>query len=59
MPVSFRLGIIKVTLRLESFDTLNHTVLSNPNWTYNNTNFGKILGARSPRDYRIALKYVF
>jgi hypothetical protein len=49
----------KVTLRLETFNTLNHTVFSNPNGTLNNPNFGRILSARSPRAYQIALKYVF
>ena len=49
----------KVTLRLESFNTLNHTVFANPNVTLNNTNFGKSLSARLPRAYQIALKYVF
>jgi hypothetical protein len=49
----------KVTFRLETFNTLNHTVFSNPNGTLNNPNFGRILSARSPRAYQIALKYVF
>jgi len=49
----------KVTLRLESFNTLNHTVFSSPNGTVNNPNFGRILSARPPRAYQIALKYSF
>ncbi|MBI4905404.1 MAG: TonB-dependent receptor [Acidobacteria bacterium] len=49
----------RVSLRLESFNTLNHTVLNNPNTSTNNVNFGKILGARAPRAYQIALKYTF
>jgi outer membrane receptor protein involved in Fe transport len=49
----------RLTLRLESFNTLNHTVLNNPTAATNNVNFGKILSARSPRAYQIALKYTF
>ena len=49
----------KLTFRLESFNTLNHTVFPNPNATYNSVNFGRILSARPPRAYQIALKYVF
>ena len=49
----------KLTFRLESFNTLNHTVFANPNGTFNNTNFGKSLSARSPRAYQLALKYNF
>ena len=49
----------RVTLRLESFNTLNHTLLGNPTVTVNNVNFGKSLTARAPRAYQIALKYVF
>jgi hypothetical protein len=49
----------RVSLRIESFNTLNHTVLNNPTTATNNVNFGKILGARAPRAYQIALKYNF
>jgi hypothetical protein len=49
----------KMTVRLESFNTLNHTVFSNPTAATNNVNFGKSLSARTPRAYQIALKYVF
>jgi hypothetical protein len=49
----------KVTLRIESFNTLNHTVFNNPTAAVNNANFGKSLGARSPRAYQLAVKYVF
>ncbi len=49
----------KITLRIESFNTLNHTQFSNPTLTLNSVNFGKITGAASPRLYQAALKYVF
>jgi len=49
----------RVTLRLESFNMLNHTQFGNPNTTLNNTNFGKILSVRAPRACQIALKYTF
>lgn len=49
----------KMTVRLEAFNALNHTVLNNPNTTLNNVLFGTITSAGSPRLYQIALKYVF
>ena len=49
----------RLTFRAESFNTLNHTVLNNPTAATNNTTFGKILSARSPRAYQLALKYNF
>lgn len=49
----------RLTVRLESFNTLNHTTLSNPNTTLNNIAFGAITGTGSQRLYQIALKYNF
>jgi hypothetical protein len=49
----------RMTLRLESFNTLNHPVFSNPVATFNNANFTQITGAGSPRAYQVALKYAF
>jgi hypothetical protein len=48
-----------MTVRLESFNTLNHTVFSNPTAALNTVTFGKSLSARSPRAYQLAMKYVF
>lgn len=49
----------RLTVRLESFNTLNHTTLGNPNTTLNSATFGLITGAGSQRLYQVALKYVF
>ncbi|HJZ98576.1 MAG TPA: TonB-dependent receptor [Candidatus Solibacter sp.] len=49
----------RMTVRIESFNTLNHTVFNNPTAATNNVNFGRSLSARSPRAYQLALKYVF
>ncbi|MBS1859226.1 MAG: TonB-dependent receptor [Acidobacteria bacterium] len=49
-----------LTVRLESFNTLNHTVLGNPVTTLNNPLFGTITGtAVGPRVVQLALKYAF
>jgi hypothetical protein len=48
-----------LTVRLESFNTLNHTVFNNPTSTLNNATFGQILSAQPARAYQIALKYAF
>ncbi len=50
---------VKVQLRGESFNFLNHTNFNAPNTTYGNTNFGKILGARDPRQIQLGAKIVF
>jgi hypothetical protein len=50
----------KMTVRLESFNTLNHPVFSSPVATYNNANFTMITTTTgSPRAYQVALKYAF
>ena len=49
----------RLTIRLEAFNPLNHTLLNNPNTTLNSANFGLITSAQSPRLFQVALKYAF
>ena len=50
----------KMQFRAEFFNALNHTVLGNPNTTFTNGNFGKILGTQTaPRVGELGLKLLF
>ena len=50
----------KLQFRAEFFNTLNHTVLGNPNATFADGNFGKILGTQTaPRVGEMGLKLLF
>ncbi len=49
----------RLTFRLEAFNALNHLTFGNPNGTLNNTLFGLITSAGSPRAFQLALKYAF
>ena len=50
----------KVQFRAEFFNALNHTVLGNPNTTFTNANFGKILSTQTPpRVGELGLKLLF
>ena len=50
----------KLQFRAEFFNTPNHTVLGNPNTTFTNGNFGKILGTQTaPRVGEMGLKLLF
>jgi hypothetical protein len=48
-----------VQLRIEAFNAPNHLNPGNPNVTFNNQNFGRILSAGDPRLMQVGLKYTF
>jgi hypothetical protein len=50
---------VNMQLRAETYNTLNHTNLSGPNTSLNNTNFGIISGNGEPRKMQIAAKISF
>jgi hypothetical protein len=49
----------QLTFRLEAFNMLNHTALSNPTTALNSPQFGIITGAGSQRLFQLAMKYGF
>ncbi len=48
-----------IQFRAEAFDMPNHVNPNNPNVTFTDPNFGKILSAADGRTMQMALKYVF
>ncbi|HEY6399872.1 MAG TPA: hypothetical protein VI479_00595, partial [Blastocatellia bacterium] len=50
---------INLQFRAQFYNVLNHTVLGNPNTTLTNSNFGRILGAGTPRVGELGLKLSF
>src|SRR5207249_2120030 len=50
---------LRFQFRAEFFNALNHTVLGNPNTTFNSGNFGKILSTGASRIGELGLKVLF
>ena len=50
---------VKLDLRLEAFNVLNHPNFNNPNSTLNSSTFGQITGAQSARIFQGAFKVLF
>lgn len=50
---------LNLQFRTQFYNALNHTVLGNPNTTFNNVNFGRILGTGNPRVGEFGLKLSF
>ena len=47
-------------LRVEAFNVFNHFAPGNPNVTFGNTNFGRVIDAAGdPRIMQLAVKYGF
>jgi TPP-dependent trihydroxycyclohexane-1,2-dione (THcHDO) dehydratase len=49
----------RVELRVDSFNTFNHTQFNNFNNAETNTNFGEVTGARDPRVFELGGKFIF
>jgi Carboxypeptidase regulatory-like domain len=50
---------VKLQYRAEFFNAINHPNLDNPDTTVEDSNFGRITGAQSPRIIQMALKLMF
>lgn len=50
---------VNLQVRGESFNVLNHANFNAPTTTFGSPNFGKILGARDPRQIQLGAKVVF
>jgi hypothetical protein len=50
---------LRLQVRGEFFNALNHTQLNNPDTTVSDSTFGRITSARSPRTVQVALKLTF
>jgi hypothetical protein len=50
---------VRIQVRGEVFNVLNHTNFNAPTTVFGNPNFGKILGARDPRQIQLGAKIVF
>ena len=49
----------QIQFRAEFFNVFNHTQFNNPNGTFFNANFGRVLTAADPRLIQLALRYSF
>jgi hypothetical protein len=56
IPITER---VKFQLRGEAFNILNHTNFNAPTTALGNANFGRILGARDPRNIQLGAKFIF
>ena len=50
---------VSLQLRGEAFNVLNHVNFNAPNTALGNSNFGRILGSRDPRQIQVAAKLLF
>jgi hypothetical protein len=56
IPIGERM---RVQIRGEAFNALNHTNFNPPTTALGNANFGRIQGARDPRNIQLGAKFVF
>jgi hypothetical protein len=49
----------QITVRLEAFNVLNHTVLGNPVADLSSATFGQITTASGGRNVQLGVKYMF
>ena len=49
----------KIELRLETFNTFNHTQFQNPASDINSPTFGQVFAAQAPRILQLAAKFIF
>jgi hypothetical protein len=52
-------GISTLEFRWEIFNLLNRANFDLPNRTFGNPNFGRIFGAKSPREMQVGLRFTF
>lgn len=53
------MGSKRIEVRADAFNALNHVNLNNPNATVTNSAFGKINGAKTPREFQFSLRFTF
>jgi outer membrane receptor protein involved in Fe transport len=50
---------VGLQFRAQFYNALNHTRLNNPDTNFSSANFGRILGAQTPRVGELGLKFIF